>query len=198
MSAAQLNETPTGRHSSSSEDQSPDGQVECVPSAPQEAVRALLHGSITLTEAKDNEKNILHMLEYPKLKDEFYNELSKSRYVIEGLVAHHLGLGQNACHVSEQQEWLHGSFNLCVPILVNKGFKQNRVMIRFPLPYRVGEEFRPGNIDEKLRTEAGAYAWVQENCPSIPIPQLYGFGLSTGRKVCEHRPPPPSMHTVTN
>lgn len=85
--------------------------------------------------------------------------------------------------------WLHGSFNLCIPITVtvnnhNKSSRSRRrqqdsskrVMIRFPLPYRVGEDFRPGNADEELRCEAGTYAWLQDHCPTVPIPRLYGFG----------------------
>ncbi|KAJ0417842.1 hypothetical protein BJY00DRAFT_288788 [Aspergillus carlsbadensis] len=39
----------------------------------------------------------------------------------------------------------------------------------------------PGNGDEKVRCEAGAYAWLQENCPDVAIPELYGFALSTGQ-----------------
>ncbi|EPS27586.1 hypothetical protein PDE_02529 [Penicillium oxalicum 114-2] len=83
------------------------------------------------------------------------------------------------CEVSDIEDWLHGSFNVCVPITMNN--RQNkRVLLRFPLPYRVGEAFNPGNSDEKIRCEAGTYAWLQENCPEIPIPQLYAFSLSTG------------------
>jgi hypothetical protein len=51
------------------------------------------------------------------------------------------------------------------------------------LPYRIGEDCCPGNGDEKVRCEAGTYAWLQENCPTVPIPRLYGFGLSTGQTV---------------
>jgi hypothetical protein len=51
------------------------------------------------------------------------------------------------------------------------------------LPYRVGEAFRPGNGDKKVRCEAGTYAWLQENCADVPIPRLYGFALSTGETV---------------
>lgn len=58
-----------------------------------------------------------------------------------------------------------------------------QLMIRFPLPYRIGEYPCPGNADEKVRCEAGTYAWLQENCPIVPIPHLYGFGLSTGQTV---------------
>jgi len=59
-----------------------------------------------------------------------------------------------------------------------------RVLIRFPLPYRVGDKVCPGNGDEKVRCEAATYAWMQKECPSIPIPQIYGFALSTGQCVC--------------
>lgn len=56
-------------------------------------------------------------------------------------------------------------------------------MIRFPLPYRVGELVCPGNSDEKINCEAATYAWIQENCPFSSKPQLYGFGLSTNQRV---------------
>lgn len=89
--------------------------------------------------------------------------------------------------MDDVENWHHGSFNLCVPVVVG-GWKQKkqpggRVLLRFPLPYRVGDAFRPGNGDEKIRCEAGAYAWLQENCPDVPIPQLYGFSTSTGETV---------------
>ncbi|UPL02692.1 hypothetical protein LCI18_013626 [Fusarium solani-melongenae] len=53
-------------------------------------------------------------------------------------------------------------------------------MIRFPLPYKIGESTHPGNADEKLRCEAATYAWLQSHCPSIPIPHLWGFGFPSG------------------
>ncbi|OJD16068.1 hypothetical protein AJ78_03741 [Emergomyces pasteurianus Ep9510] len=55
------------------------------------------------------------------------------------------------------------------------------VLMRFPILHRVGEYFRPGNADEKIRCEAGTYTWLNENCPSMPTPKLYGFALSTGQ-----------------
>ncbi|KMP06280.1 hypothetical protein CIHG_09202 [Coccidioides immitis H538.4] len=61
-------------------------------------------------------------------------------------------------------------------------------MIRFPLPYRIGEDFGPGNADEKIRCEAGTYASLQGNCFDIPIPRLYGFALSDGETL-ENLPP---------
>lgn len=64
--------------------------------------------------------------------------------------------------IAERDHWLHGSFNVYIPITTDNWRKHpgKRVIIRFPLPYRVGEAFRPGNADEKLRCEAGTYAWL--------------------------------------
>ncbi|KAL2023980.1 hypothetical protein VTK56DRAFT_215 [Thermocarpiscus australiensis] len=49
----------------------------------------------------------------------------------------------------------HGSFNVAVPVLIQaKGrWGNERVYVRFPLPYKVGETEHPGNVEEKLRTE---------------------------------------------
>lgn len=89
--------------------------------------------------------------------------------------------------MDDVEKWHHGSFNLCVPVTINDWkWKQQpgkRVLLRFPLPYRVGEAFRPGNGDEKIQCEAGGYTWLQENCPDVPIPKLYGFSTSTGETV---------------
>lgn len=56
-------------------------------------------------------------------------------------------------------------------------------MIRFPLPYRIREDSCPGNADEKVRCKVGTYTWLKENCPTVPIPHLYGYGLSSGKTV---------------
>ncbi|KAL3456240.1 hypothetical protein BJX64DRAFT_296845 [Aspergillus heterothallicus] len=80
----------------------------------------------------------------------------------ESLVAHHLNLKSiNACQVADVQEGIYGSFNICIPVTIFK-------------------DFRPGNADEKIRCEAGTYAWLEETCPDIPIPRLYGFAMATG------------------
>ncbi|QQK47979.1 Aminoglycoside phosphotransferase [Penicillium digitatum] len=91
-------------------------------------------------------------------------------------------------------DWFRGSFNVCVPVTIENWKERQqpglRVILRFPLPYRVGEGFRPGNGDEKIRCEAGAYAWLQQNCPDVPIARLYGFAMSTGETFTriEHLP----------
>ncbi|KAB8356465.1 hypothetical protein FH972_024048 [Carpinus fangiana] len=142
--------------------------------------RDLLSGPITLSEAKAQDTNILHELDYDGQRNTFFNHLHKSRSQMNAIVAHHLSLKPGQCQVSNWRQWIHGSFNVCIPIMLNS-HNQARALLRFPLPYRIGEDFRPGNADEKLRCEAGTYAWLQQSCPSIPIPRLYGFGLSTGQ-----------------
>lgn len=150
--------------------------------------RRLLRGEITYSAAKDKEVNILHRLEYYNQEIQFFSLLDKSRDWIRAVVSYHLNLrSSDYCHVADVSDWLHGSFNVCIPVTIVdwKGKQQSgdRVLIRFPLPYRVGESYHPGNGDEKLRCEAATYSWLQDNCPDVPIPQLYGFGLSTGETV---------------
>ncbi|KAL4948359.1 hypothetical protein BDW69DRAFT_94574 [Aspergillus filifer] len=145
----------------------------------------LLRGEITYSTAKLEEVNVLHRLRYCDQRDEFFAYILENRKWIEMIVAHHLNLGSsNECRVADFGDWQHGSFNLCVPVYVNtwkeKQQPGSRVLLRLPLPYRVGDAFRPGNGDEKIRCEAGTYAWLEQNCPDIPIPRLYGFATSTG------------------
>ncbi|EEH07534.1 conserved hypothetical protein [Histoplasma capsulatum G186AR] len=146
--------------------------------------RRLLREEITYSSAKDREVNILHRLSYPSQEARFFTLLNNRRSWIRAIVAHHLNLeSPDACHVADVDDWLHGSFNVCIPVTTVdwRGKQQpgERVILRLPLPYRVGEAFCPGNADEKVRCEAGTYAWLEDNCPNIPIPRLYGFAMST-------------------
>ncbi|EEH32993.2 hypothetical protein PAAG_04046 [Paracoccidioides lutzii Pb01] len=162
--------------------------------------RRLLREEITYSSAKGREVNILLRLGYYDQQTRFFNQLNDNRDWIKSVVAHHLGLGVrsvDSCRVAEVEDWFHGSFNVCVPVTIEeetrKRKKQQRsrhVLLRLPLPYRIGEAFRPGNGDEKVRCEAGTYAWLQENCPDVPIPHMYGFAMSTGETFTrlEHLP----------
>ncbi|RFU30500.1 hypothetical protein B7463_g5814, partial [Scytalidium lignicola] len=142
--------------------------------------RRLARGEITYSEAKEEEVNVLHQLTFWNQRVKFYTYVNNRRDLIKALVVHHLGLrSPSACHVAEIREWMQGSFNLCIPVTVEKS---KRVLVRFPLPYRTGDKIHPGNSDEKVRCEAGSYAWLQQECPTVPIPHLYGFGLSTGQR----------------
>jgi len=145
--------------------------------------RRLLREEITFSVAQDKELNILHQLGYYDKKEQFFDSLYRKSNLMKSTVAHHLSLqSADACVVADMSDWLHGSFNVCVPVTIST-WQEKRVLLRIPLPYRVGEFLQPGNGDEKIRCEAGTYAWLDENCPEVPIPRLYGFGLSTGQTV---------------
>ncbi|TWU71417.1 hypothetical protein ED733_001390 [Metarhizium rileyi] len=147
--------------------------------------RNLLAGPITLSAAKSKSRNVLHALQFVQQKHDFYSRIESHRRLLPDLIAHHLNTESANIIISGQEYWRHGSFNLCVPVLVDNSANPTLpqfVMIRFPLPYRVGEATYPGNSDEKINSEAATYAWLQENCPSVPIPHLYGFGLSTNQR----------------
>ena len=149
--------------------------------------RNLLSGPITLSSAAGRSANVLHALQYPLRKLAFYRHIEVHRALLAEVIAHHLGTKPSEIVISPQEWWRHGSFNLCVPLEVKVDPAQSNTprfaFIRFPLPYRVGEVTRPGNSDEKLNCEAATYAWLEENCSSVPIPKLYGFGLSTNQRV---------------
>lgn len=119
----------------------------------------LLRGSITL-EALQQEDDMLLDVSSPDSRIEFFVFLYGHRSDIAELVSGHLGLDQpNQCRVADVKEWIHGSFNVCIPVYVEnwKSCSAKPVLIRFPLPYKVGESAYPGNADEKLRCEAATF-----------------------------------------
>lgn len=125
--------------------------------------RRLLRQEITYSAAKEEEVNILHQLEYYDQRTQFFDNLNAKRDWIKAAVAHHLGLNSPAaCHVTETEDWLHGSFNVCVPVTVDNG---KRVLVRFPLPYRVGEAFRPGNGMRRFDARQGHTLGFKRTAP---------------------------------
>ncbi|PWY94186.1 hypothetical protein BO94DRAFT_485992 [Aspergillus sclerotioniger CBS 115572] len=144
--------------------------------------RRLLKGEITYSAAKERETNVLHTLGYWNQQNNFLGDLLKKSNLVEATVAHHLGLRSTSCHVADSKEWLSGTFNVCIPVYVDGVRTCPSLLVRLPLPYRIGEKSNQGNADEKVLCEAGTYAWLQQDCPEVPVPRLYGFGLSTGQK----------------
>ena len=146
----------------------------------------LLRGSTTLEAALEQEENMLLELALPELRLDFFVWLNSHRTDIEDTVSYHLGLtGSEICRLGEVREWIHGSFNVCIPVYVDNWNKhpRRRVIIRFPLPYKIGESTCPGNADEKLRCEVATFIWIREHCSNVPIPHLWGFGLVGGQTV---------------
>lgn len=141
----------------------------------------LLRGnSISLEDALIDDDNILHRLDYPQKQRDFCAHLLSHRRDIESAVSFHLRA--NHCQVADEADWLLGSYNVCIPVYINPR-SDDRVLIRIPLPYKIGEENQPGNVDEKLRCEVATYIWIRENCPAVPIPTLYGFAFPNGQTV---------------
>ena len=143
----------------------------------------LLRGTTTLQSALEQEEDMLLDLNYPDQRIDFFESLYLNCEEIENIASFHLGLdSSDICKTGEVSKWLHGSFNVCIPLYVNKPNQSppKRAPIRFPLPYKIGELKYPGNADEKLRA---TFIWVQEHCPEISKPQLWGFGLVGGRSV---------------
>ena len=140
-----------------------------------------LHGEVDLQEARLSPRNMIVELSLAALQEDFVASLWDNRHVIATTVAQHLNASRPPrCEVLPTLEWIRGSFNMCIPVSVSD---QSQVMIRFPLPYKIGEYGFPGNVDEKLLTEAATYAWLDEHSPDVPKPQLLGYALSDGRRV---------------
>ncbi len=147
----------------------------------------LLNKTITLQEALDEDDDVLQQLSYPEKRLDFFYYLFQHRKEIEAIVSFHLGITNDTCKVAEDfREWVHGSFNACIPVYIDHSvkFHAKKVFIRFPLPYEVGEPLHSGNAEEKLRREIAIYIWIQSNCPEVQIPCLRGFGFPGGRTVC--------------
>lgn len=95
------------------------------------------------------------------------------RGLISGLVAHHFGINgwftKKRCVGEPVDNWLRGSFNLCVPVRVGDadGHSSQRVLLRCPMAHKLS-----GMVEEKMICEVATYIWMQENCPEMPIPRL--------------------------
>ena len=124
---------------------------------------------------------MLLRLKYWQKRSDLLDYLCDHRTEIEAVVSHHLNLSTTGtCFIAPRSERIDGSFNICLPgqVKPEKIHSEKRVIMRFPLPYKIGEETFPGNADEQLRCEAATYVWIQENCPDVPVPQLLGFAFS--------------------
>lgn len=140
-----------------------------------------LKGKITYSDAADQEHNILQQLTYWQKREELIGYLLRHAKEIEVMVSCYLRLkGSEECRLSPCEDWIHGSFNICLPVYVDNWSRRpgGRVIVRFPLPFKVGESNHPGNTEEKVRCEVATYAWIRENCVDVPIPYLWGFAFA--------------------
>lgn len=61
---------------------------------------------------------------------------------------------------------MRGSFNVCIRIGFDAPGRETpkQLIMRFPLPYKIGEISCTGNSDEKIRCEAGTYTCLFQAC----------------------------------
>lgn len=141
-------------------------------------------GPVTLEWALAEERNVIKLATYEPAVNRFVQDLWSQKVTLEKLVRYHMNLGMRyECTVLPPQNWIQGGFNVCVLAEVSSlaGKKTSQIILRCPMPHKLAEARYPGTIDEKMGCEVGAYAWVQDKCPEIPIPHLFGFGLSNGQ-----------------
>jgi hypothetical protein len=141
---------------------------------------------ITYESAASDEDNIISKVADVAHTNTLYGYLWEQRRSIEALTAHHLGLAsKDSCLVLDQCTWIRGSFNVCIPVEVKEtsGSVSREVLMRCPMSHKLAEARYPGTVDEKVSCEVGTYAWMQDNCPHIRIPHLFGFGFSDNRHV---------------
>jgi hypothetical protein len=144
----------------------------------------LLRGFTTYDDAAEEDENIVQQLGYVPATEELYQSLWDRRETICALTKHHLGLGQrDCCVVLPCLEWIRGSFNVCIPVEVKTAEESKRFLLRCALPHKLAESKCPGTVDEKVGCEVGAYVWMQEKCPTVRIPFLYGFGFASNLHV---------------
>lgn len=151
-------------------------------------IELLGRGPVTLETALEEERNVLRWATYAPATEKLSQELWQERDAIAATVRHHLGLRpQDRCTVLPRERWIRGGFNLCVFVEVASGSSARRIVFRVPMPHKLAETRFPGTVDEKVDSEVGAYVWVEEHCPEIRVPHLFGFGYMDGRHVSQLR-----------
>ncbi|KAH7418655.1 hypothetical protein BKA64DRAFT_717335 [Cadophora sp. MPI-SDFR-AT-0126] len=137
---------------------------------------------ITYESALKKDTNLISEAAYFEAATELYQSLWDQRQIIQALVKHHLRLSnRDTCIVSPKDQWIRGSFNVCIPIKVRSSSCHKKLIFRCPMPHKLAEHQYPGTVDEKLGSEVGAYVWLEHQCRDIRIPHLYGFGFTDHR-----------------
>ena len=159
---------------------------------------------MTEEEALDNEWDMVPTLTHYPETLRFCQDLERLPPQLVGLVSRHLGIPPSDFVLLDRSEWVWGSFNICLPLHINddddaaaRAKLPTQAILRLALPFRCGEDYSPGSVDEKLRCEAATYVWLRLCCPSLPTPRLIWHGLSRepfGILLC---PPPPSSSATS-
>ncbi|KZZ96868.1 hypothetical protein AAL_04097 [Moelleriella libera RCEF 2490] len=135
------------------------------------------HELVTFEEARSRDFNVIHRYNQVALVQELYGLLWSEKDAIAATVQAQLGQKEARCSVTSPREWIRGKFNICIPIEVKSRLFEGKLIMRCPMPSALAESQYPGTITEKLRSEIGAYVWMQQNCQDIRIPRLLGFSI---------------------
>lgn len=81
----------------------------------------LLHGRrISYEQAAAREDDVLLQLAYPQQRLDLYVYLYSHASDIASIVSRHLRLNKHQnCRLGDVKEWIHGSFNVCIPVYVD-------------------------------------------------------------------------------
>ncbi|KAG9257393.1 uncharacterized protein F5Z01DRAFT_694605 [Emericellopsis atlantica] len=142
-------------------------------------------------DALDLDDNVIHEKQYLDATTTQAQQLVAERATTKALIRHHLSVAQDARVVIKYKECRIGTFNICFPVVVEPlDAPCRRLFLRCAMPHKLGEVRSRGAVDEKMSCEVATYAWMQEHCPGIRIPHLYGFGLADHRQFTHqsHRP----------
>lgn len=131
---------------------------------------------VGLQEALRSERNLLQRLKRSSLSRQLQDSLWSSRTTIETICAYHLGIHASQCSVADRSAWTRGQFNLCIPVAAQVHGHVTTKLFRCPIPHKAGSYCNAS--EEKVRVEAANYAYVEANCPDIPLAPLVGFGFS--------------------
>jgi len=148
---------------------------------PEFAISVSKWKQVTEEEALDDDWDMIPTLTAFRKTRQFCDRLECHRTQLEALIARHLGIPASDFVLLSKDHWIWGSFNICLPLDIKRtaytSSLPRQAILRFALPFRCGEEYNPGNVEEKLRCEAATYIWLQRHCPSIPTPRLLGIGF---------------------
>ncbi|POR35357.1 Aminoglycoside phosphotransferase [Tolypocladium paradoxum] len=116
---------------------------------------------ITYESAAKQDFDVIKRLAHATATENLRKVLQQHEKDIIAVTRHHLRLSPlDSCQV--QPQWITGGFNVCIPIQVSGSSFNGSLLLRCPLPHMHAEPYYPGTVDENMRGEIGAYAWMQE------------------------------------
>jgi hypothetical protein len=147
---------------------------------------ATSRGPFTLEAALDDQTDIVPTLTALQDTASFRGHLEARRSDIQDIICRHLNIPLTSFVLGQPSQWIHGGFNMCLPIDIHDTFSTRlprKALIRIAMPHAGGQSYVRDAVDEKVRCEAATYVWLEGECPTIPIPRLLGIGFPGSRTV---------------